>query len=139
MSRKTLYLASLVLVLGLIATPGAADIGEGLVAYWPLDEGAGNSTSDVTGNGSNGTLNGGPVWAEGKMGGALNFDGDDDYVDCGNAPVLDFGTGDWTVSAWIKVATTPSGDVTIFGKGGDHTSAELPGVRYQLMLDSGSW
>ncbi|MFQ6035968.1 MAG: LamG-like jellyroll fold domain-containing protein [Sedimentisphaerales bacterium] len=114
------------------AEPNAA----GLMAHWKLDEGSGTIAADSSGNGLDGTLVGVPLWVAGNIGGALEFDGVDDHVDCGNSPILDFGTGDWTVSAWIKVTTTPSGDVTIFGKGGDHTSAILPGVRYQLMLDS---
>ena len=62
MSGKLSYLVSFVLMLGLLSASAVADIGEGLVAYWPLDEGGGDSTADVTGNGSDGTLNGGPTW-----------------------------------------------------------------------------
>ncbi|MHC4484609.1 MAG: LamG domain-containing protein, partial [Planctomycetota bacterium] len=70
--------------------------------------------------------------------GALELDGVDDYVDCGNPPILDFGTGDWTVSAWMNATEVPS-DSTIVGKGGDHSSVELPGVRYQMLLDSSNY
>jgi hypothetical protein len=59
----------------------------------------------------------------GKIGGALEFDGDD-YVDCGNQDILNFGTGDWTITAWIKTTQTDRG--TIFGNGGDDSG----GVRY---------
>ena len=34
----------------------------GLVAYWRLDEGTGNSTADLTSNSNNGTLINGPSW-----------------------------------------------------------------------------
>ena len=139
MCKKLIYLVSFALVLGLATFSAGQEIAEGLVGYWPLDEGAGTATVDVSGNGSDGTLNGGPIWDVGKFGGALNFDGSDDHVDLGNQPILDFATGDWTVSAWIQVATAPSGDVTIYGKGGDHSSTALPGVRYQLMLDSDNY
>ncbi|MCH8120622.1 MAG: LamG domain-containing protein, partial [Planctomycetes bacterium] len=132
MSKKLIYLVSFVLVLGLATTSAGQDIAEGLVGYWPLDEGGGTTTADASGNGNDGTFVDAPVWVSGKFGSALDFDGSNDAVDCGNQPILDFGTGDWTVSAWIKVATTPSDDVTIYGKGGDHGG----GIRYQLMLDS---
>ena len=33
---------------------------------------------------------------------ALDFDGVDDYVDCGNDESLDFGPGDFTASLWFK-------------------------------------
>jgi len=139
MSRRLIYSTFLVFVLCLTTTVVHADIADGLVAYWPLDEGAGTTTSDLSGNGNDGILIGGPNWVEGKLGGALDFDGSDDIVDCGNPPILDFGTGDFTVSAWMRVANVPGGDVTIFSKGGDHSSADLPGVRYQVMLDSSDY
>ncbi len=117
----------LVLVLGLTTTVADADIIDGLVGYWPLNEGGGTTTSDLSGNGNDGTLNL-PGWDSGKFGGALNFDGVDDYVDCGNSSILDFGTGDFTISAWIKT-TDPAGE-TIFAKGGDDSG----GIRYRMYV-----
>ena len=40
-----------------------------------------------------------PTWTAGKYASAIQFDGKDDYVDCGN-PVV---TGTFTVTAWAKV------------------------------------
>ena len=119
MSKRLMYLFSFILVLGLTTTFAKADISDGLVAYWPLDEGTGTTTADVTGNGNNGTLLGAPTWVGGKLGGALDFDGIDDAVDCGLAPVLDFGTGNFTVSVWIKTSVNPNDDKHIFQKGDD--------------------
>jgi len=53
----------------------------GLIAYWKLDETEGSIAYDIAGN-NDGTLNGGPIWhpAGGKIKGALEFDGVDDYV-----------------------------------------------------------
>ena len=117
-----------------LATVTVAGLMEGLVAYWPLDEGEGDTTSDLSGNGNDGTLNGGPNWEDGKFGNALSFDGTDDHVDCGNPPILDFGTGDWTVSAWMR-ASVATEDKTIFGNGADRSG----GVRYQMLLDSDNY
>ncbi len=50
------------------------------------------------------------------LGNALYFDGTDDYVDLGNDASLNFGTGDFTVEAWIK--TTFSGIQVAVGGGG---------------------
>ncbi len=122
-----------VLVLGLTTTFASEDIADGLVGYWPLDEGGGITTSDRSGNGNDGTLNA-PTWDSGKFGGALNFDGSDDYVDCGNPPILDFGTGDWTISAWIKLPVNPGTNTVIFSKGGDNDG----GIRYAMELEDGS-
>ncbi|MHC4143632.1 MAG: LamG-like jellyroll fold domain-containing protein [Planctomycetota bacterium] len=129
MYRQLSYLISFVLVLALATTSVGQDIAEGLVGYWPLDEGGGTTTADVSGNGNDGTLNA-PKWDAGKFGSALNFDGVDDYVDLGNPPILDFGTGDFTVSAWVKT-TVPAGE-TVFGNGGDNSG----GIRIRLYIDS---
>ena len=70
MSLKSIYLMLFVCLLGLTTGYAQTNLGEGLVGYWPLDEGAGTATADVTGNGSDGTLTGDPTWVEGKLGGA---------------------------------------------------------------------
>jgi hypothetical protein len=130
MCRKLSFLASFVLVLGLTTTVANADIIDGQVAYWPLDEGAGTETADLSGNENHGTFLDSPTWVIGKFGGALDFDGDNDAVDCGNPPILDFGTGDWTVSAWIKASVNPGDDMAIFSKGMETS----PNTDYQMRL-----
>ena len=129
MSKKLIYVILFVLVLGLTTTSAGQDIAEGLVAYWPLDDGGGATASDASGNEYDGTLNGGPVWGVGMFGGALDFDGADDYVDCGNPGILNFGTGDFTISAWIKMPAASETN-TIFANGGDDGG----GVRYTLSM-----
>ncbi|MHC4431800.1 MAG: LamG domain-containing protein [Planctomycetota bacterium] len=120
MSERLVCAACLILVLSLGSVASAE-----LVAHWPFDEGAGTVANDVTGNGNGGTLNGDPQWVAGMHGGALEFDGDD-FVDCGNQDMLNFGTGDWTITAWIKTTQPDRG--TIFANGGDNSG----GVRYTL-------
>jgi len=126
--RKMICLVSFVLVLGLTTTVAKADIADGLVGYWPLDEGAGTTTEDVSGNGSEGTVYGGPNWVDGKFGSALEFDGSDDYVDCGNPNILDFGTSDFTISAWVN--STNVGGETVVANGGDNSG----GIRWRLRV-----
>jgi len=59
-------------------------IDAGLIGYWLLDEDNGLTAKDEV-NLQGGALINGPVWRpeEGKVGGALEFDGVDDYVDLG--------------------------------------------------------
>ena len=65
----------------IIANLGVANIAEdGLVAYWPFDEGSGKKAEDVTGNGHDGKFAGAPKWVDGKFGTALEFDGEEDHV-----------------------------------------------------------
>ncbi|MCH8219568.1 MAG: hypothetical protein IH892_22680, partial [Planctomycetes bacterium] len=129
MSKKSIHCMCLVFLLGLTAGSAQADTTDGLLGYWPLNEGAGTTSADVSGNGSEGTLNGDPGWVPGKFGNALEFDGSDDYVDCGNSPILDLGAGDFTISAWVK--TSARGGETIFAKGGDDGG----GIRYRLYIE----
>ena len=68
----------------------------GLVGYWPLDEGTGTTTADVSGSGHLGTLVNGPVWTSDV---ALDFDGVDDYVDVGTLDVIG---NAMTISAWFN-------------------------------------
>jgi hypothetical protein len=58
----------------------ASCMDKGLVGYWNMDEGGGLIANDKSGNGNKGTLVGGPKWTTGKNGGALQFDGKNDYI-----------------------------------------------------------
>jgi hypothetical protein len=76
---------------------------EGLVGWWKFDETEGNIAYDSSGNGNDGNLTNGPTWVEGKIGGALNFDGVDDYVNFGVRSVFNL-ESEITVSLWIKAS-----------------------------------
>ncbi len=82
---------------------------------------------DLGREGNDGTVNG-PVWKSlGKFGGAFEFDGDDDYINCGNDSSFNMGSHDFTVSAWINT-TVSSGYNLIISKG----SCGGGGKRYNL-------
>ena len=104
MHRKSIYLFSFVLVLG-IAGNASAD----LVAHWKLDEGSGNTVYDSSTSGNNGTFKGDPQWVAGYYGGALEFDSTDDNIDCGNDDSLNI-ADEITLSAWINMAQRPDVD-----------------------------
>ena len=75
MSKKLIYLISFVLVLGLVLTGVAKAADPDLVGHWKFDEGSGTTAFDSSGNGNDGTLNGGAQWVEGQLGGAIQFNG----------------------------------------------------------------
>jgi len=58
-----------------ISSSLSADLTDGLIAYWPMDENAGVTVQDLSGNGHDGTIHGDPLWVPGKFGSALAFDG----------------------------------------------------------------
>jgi thioredoxin 1 len=111
MCRKMIYLTSFVLVLS-VANNTSAE----LVAYWKFDEISGTVAHDSSGNGLDGTLRGDPRWVAGKIGGALDFDGTGDYVDCGNSTLFDI-VDELTVSAWIYLRSVPGDWRAIIAKG----------------------
>jgi len=80
-----------------------------LVGLWHFNEGSGTTANDSSGNGNTGTLTNmdtATCWVDGKFGKALNFNGSDDYVDCGTVPQLN-GVGEFTVEFWIWVDILP--------------------------------
>jgi hypothetical protein len=82
-----------------------------LVAHWKLDEVVSVIASDSA-ESHDGVLNGGAIWRpyEGRIGGALEFDGGDDYVEItGYKGVA--GSYTRTVTAWIK---TDAGGTFVF-------------------------
>ena len=84
MCRKQIYVAAFVLVVSLALTGVANASWPGLVGHWRLDEGVGITAGDASGNGNNGTLNGGATWTEGKLDGGVYLDGVDDYIEIPN-------------------------------------------------------
>ncbi|MCP4256497.1 MAG: LamG domain-containing protein, partial [Planctomycetes bacterium] len=118
MSKKLIYAISIVLTLGLVLTSTVEAVDPDLVGYWKFDETSGTTAQDATGNGNDGTLNGDPQWTAGMLGGALEFDGDGDYVDIGDDPIFNF-TDQITVACWIKVSQFTVGWQAIFTMGDD--------------------
>jgi hypothetical protein len=83
----------------------------GMVSWWPGD----NTPDDIV-SGNNGTLQGGATYTAGKVGPAFRFAAAADFVNVPD-PVdgsLDFGTGPFSIDAWIK--TTNTGTATIVDK-----------------------
>ena len=76
----------------------------GLLAWWKLDETEGETVANAANSEMKGTVVGDPQWqpADGKVGGALLFDGEGDYVNCGKNPAFNI-ADEMTVAAWIKV------------------------------------
>jgi Tfp pilus assembly protein PilV len=83
---------------GAIAAPDT-----GLVGYWPFDEGTGAVASDYSTSGiaGAGTLTTGPVWATGKYGGALYFNGTSSYVSVADSSAL-LPSSAITMAAWAR-------------------------------------
>ena len=86
-----------------------------------FNKGKGNTADDAGDSGNNGVIHG-AVWVEGKTGKALQFDGEDDYVEVPYHNKLNI-TNAITIEAWIKPGTL-SGEQVIVGGG---SGFEQPG------------
>ena len=75
MSRRVSCQMYLILVLALVLMSLPASAADP-VGWWKCDEGAGDTVTDSSGRGFDGTLSGDAGWAAGQLGGAIEFSGD---------------------------------------------------------------
>jgi len=87
-----------------------------LVAHWKLDETSGTTAADSAGGDNTGTLNNGPSWVSGTIGGGLDFDGSNDTF---NAPLttIPTGTASRTVSLWFNADNVSTQGARLFAYG----------------------
>jgi len=116
----------------------------GLSASWPLNEGAGTTVGDSSGNGNTGTLKDSPLWVAGLAGhDALEFPGASmpgaAYVTVpGSATLADLGMGsNLTICAWVKRSPDSVGNYcSVVAK--DVLNDSPPYHRnYELIFDTG--
>ncbi len=105
---------------------------DGLVGYWPMDEGSGSTVEDMTIGGSDGSIDG-AGWTAGKFGTGLSFDGSSDFVDCGINSSLQPTTA-ITVSAWVR----PDGFAYYGGIAGPISDSSSARSGYVLMTNDNS-
>jgi len=131
MSKQLIYLVSFVFVFGLILTSGGNAAEANLVGWWKLDETSGTIAHDASGNGNDGTIKGDPMWVVGKIDGAINLDGDGDYVDVGRVGIS--GIAQRTIAGWARASTTaiPSW-TTVFGFAPDGSTE---GTYFDIAVD----
>ncbi len=87
-----------------------------LVGRWRMEEGTGTTVADDFGTAQNGTLLNGTVWGNGPVGGALHFDGINDYVNVPD-PAADLQLSTMTIAFWYKKDSEPADWVRLVGKG----------------------
>ncbi len=118
MRRYLSEILALVIFIAFSATIATADLLEGLVAYWPMDEGSGDVAADASGNGYDATLLTGAQWATGaKVGStAIEFDGTNGRLTAGTFDVVGSGI---TLAAWIKPDDFDVNDGRVISKSTD--------------------
>ncbi|MBI3919969.1 MAG: LamG domain-containing protein [Armatimonadetes bacterium] len=107
-------LARMALVVWSLLVPSRASAADDPVADWGFEEGKGSVLHDRSGNRNDGKIHG-AQWVKIRGGHALDFNGETDYVDCGNNPRLDLRQS-VTIEAWVHPHTSPQIDCGIAGK-----------------------
>jgi hypothetical protein len=114
-AKPKLGLIGLIGLISFILTPSATHASVikpsnnlGLRAYYSMEDGVGAYATDFSGRGNTGTLTNGPTWATGKIGQAIKLDGTDDWVNVTDNSAQNFGTGDFTLSTWVKTTGAQS-------------------------------
>jgi len=105
----------------------------GTVSYWNLDD-AGTTAADVFGI-NDGTLVNGPVWTAGQVGGALQFDGIDDYVSIPDSNSLDL-VNNFAISLWFKPALLGQTATYLLGKLNDAGNDNTYSIIWEYAGDS---
>lgn len=93
---------------------GATQLQNGLISYWPFNDGAGTTLTDIGPAGisnDSGTLRNSPTWltdASGKFNAGLQFNGTSQDVTLPTGGDMDINSNAVTVSAWVKLDQLPS-------------------------------
>ena len=125
------------------------------LAWYPLDEGFGAVAGDSSGNGNDAAITG-ATWTAGVSGGALSFDGMDDYA---LVPDYPKSASTLTVAAWVRAESRPTWasiaknwalnpgafHLGLYGNDGDlqafvaQSNETTVGVRENVPLPLGTW
>jgi hypothetical protein len=106
------------------------DFPAGMISYWKFEEGSGSTTAFDSVGDNDGTLFNGPQWTSGIVGGALSFDGVDDYVR-GPQPTYPVGT----IEAWVKLNSYPTGNRYGIVSGNTISIDPDPGCQFSEVLE----
>ncbi|GGM79855.1 family 43 glycosylhydrolase [Dactylosporangium sucinum] len=118
----------LALVTGLVPAAAAAapaDVTDGLLVRYDLNQTSGTTVIDTSGNGNNGTLNGGGTWTGAN---GLQLDGVDDHVKLPNN--LMAGLSSITVAVDVYVDPAQQTPYFIWGLGNSATSSSGTGYLF---------
>lgn len=90
----------LFLVLALLPTYAHAEEPEGLVLYYTFDREEDDVITDLSGTGNNAKVKGQPKWVDGKIGNALEFNVQGDYLEVPDSDSLK--SDEITIALWVN-------------------------------------
>ena len=106
MIKRTTVVFFALAVIVCVSPSKAQIVEDGLISYWSFDQASitGKVAKDMWGK-NDATLNGDIQIVAGKLGDAVQLDGDGDYVDCGNDASLNVGVDDFSIEYCVKYGT----------------------------------
>ena len=137
-----LYMLTLITLIIVVtfSSIAVATLQNGLVVYYPFDEATGKTAADDSKNNNDGELIGSAAWApnDGKIEGAVRFDGAEGSVIDENGADYINGLDAFSISVWVKsdavghdrgiiFAIDPTGGDNVFGLRYDAASWSTPG------------
>ncbi len=129
--KPTLSPRSLLGILGALTLSAQADLKEGLISYWPLDEVQGERTPDLV-NGYNMNLDNlsDEDLVDGKFGQAFSFVASKQTLlwrqhEEGELLPLNDQNENWSVALWVKGKGTGQNDLRVFSEGSNQNSTPL--------------
>jgi hypothetical protein len=110
----------------------------GLVGWWKFDETGGGTAKDSSGNNHDGILIGDAKWAKGKIGGAIELDGNGDFVKIADKAAFDIG-GQVTVACWVNIRSVPHDYTAIVTKGDNSWRLSTAGRQRKFHASVSDW
>ena len=135
MSKRLIFLMAFAFTLT-AALSDTASADTHLAAWWKLDDEGAETVIDSSGNGHDGTIFGNAKFVPGILGDALEFDGNNDYVNIDSYQgIVGDGTNTpaFSVTAWVRKEGPVGGDGEIVGWG--NTGA---GNRMEFRFNAGN-
>ena len=118
---NVLCILSLLLIALCVNTTDAKLDESTIAGMWTFEDGQGETVTDESGNGSDGTFVGDLNWVDGKFGGGLEFNGTDTWVkigtkgDADSLAALDFNQSEgFSIHAWVYSAVAPTGKCIVW-------------------------
>lgn len=117
---------------------GYAEIDQkSVVGAWLFDEGSGQTAADFSGNSGDGKLMKGAKWSQGEFDKAVEFDGEDDYVEITLPDVFnDIPNNDFSIAFWINVQDI-SGSGTVWTRIVEARSDNSNYLQFNIQINDG--
>jgi hypothetical protein len=101
-----------------------------LYSYWPVEEGSGNTVSNVVADASQGLISGATWTQDPVRGTVLSFNGQNAYVSAGTIPRMSQSASNFTWSFWYYQRSVPNNNSVILGNRSGGIQSPLQFIKF---------